>query len=96
MSVIEGDPFGPIKDEKKPVSPEPREVNLFHSRSDVDSSQQAQHHTLGIKHDQGSPGDHVHDGVSSRKVGTGLNLSAGTTLASLKTMLAKVIEFTDP
>lgn len=96
MPVTEGDPYGSIKEEKGPIAPEPREVNLFHTRSDVDSGPTAQHHTLGIKHDQASPGDHVHDGISSRKVGTNMNLAAGTTLASLKTMLQKVIEFTDP
>ena len=65
MPVFEDDPFGPIKQEKKPVSASPREVNLFHSRSDLDSSQTAQHHSLGIKHDQASAGDHVHDSKSS-------------------------------
>lgn len=96
MAVIEGDPFGDIKEDKGPASPEPREVNLFHERSDVDSNWAAQHHTLGIKHNQASPGDHAHDGKSSRKIGTGLNLHSGSTLAELKTMLAQVIDFTDP
>lgn len=101
MSVFEDDPYGKIKQEKKPLSPEPREVNLFHTRSDVDSSQLAQHHTLGVKHDQASAGDHSHDGKSSRKVGTGLNLtcdtgvSTATDLANLLAMLHNVIDFTE-
>lgn len=100
MAVVDDDPFGEIKEEKKPVSPAPREVNLFHSRSDVDSSTGAQHHTLGIKHDQASSGDHNHDGRGSRKIGQGLGLTVNTSgatqtdLDNLILMLQQVIEFT--
>lgn len=51
------------------------EVNKFHSNSDVDSSVTAQHHTLGIQHNQVSPGDHTHDGKSSKRIGKGKNLA---------------------
>lgn len=101
MPVVEGDPWGEIKEDAKPVSPEPREVNLFHARSDVDSKQTAQHHTIGLNHNQTSAGDHNHDGQSSRKLGHGLNLTltgskgGNAALASLITMLGNVIEFTD-
>jgi hypothetical protein len=101
MSVIKNDPFGEIKEDSKPPTPEPREVNLFHSRSDVDSGPLAQHHTIGIKHDQASPGDHNHDGQGSRKIGQGLNLTVtgakagNVALTNLLTMLKSVIEFTD-
>lgn len=54
-------------------------VQDIHKRSDQDSSQVAQHHTLGTKHDQASPGDHNHDGSNSLKV------LAGTTLTGAKT-----------
>lgn len=53
--------------------PSPRIVNLFHSRSDKDSNQSAQHHTLGLDHNQASPGDHTHDGRNSKLVGKGLD-----------------------
>lgn len=46
--------------------PAPRIVNLFHARSDKDSHQSAQHHTLGLDHNQSSPGDHNHDGRNSK------------------------------
>lgn len=46
--------------------PSPRIVNLFHARSDKDSNQSAQHHTLGLDHNQASPGDHIHDGRNSK------------------------------
>jgi hypothetical protein len=39
-----------------------------HLKSDVDSSPVSQHHTLGVSTNQASPGDHIHDGRSSRKL----------------------------
>lgn len=53
----------------------PAEVSKFHSNSDVDSAVTAQHHTLGIQHGQSSPGDHKHDGASSKLIGKGINPS---------------------
>ena len=98
-SVVPTDPFG---SQKKPVTkttPAPDEVQNFHARSDIDSSQLAQHHSLGIKHDQASPGDHKHDGKNSRKLAEGLTLtgdrSAGTALDNLIAMLEDVLGFTD-
>jgi hypothetical protein len=56
-----------------PIPPSATESAKAHSNSDVDSSVVAQHHTLGIQHNQGSPGDHKHDGKSSKKIGKGIN-----------------------
>lgn len=101
MPVVKDDPFGEIKEDAKPATPEPREVNLFHSRSDVDSGTSAQHHTIGVKHNQAAAGDHNHDGKASRKIGQGLSLnvvSSGTdtaTIDSMLLMLHNVIEFTE-
>lgn len=101
MPVFEDDPFGPIKDDKKRPTANPREVNAFHNSSDVDSSVNAQHHTLGIKHNQASAGDHIHDGGSTRKLGTGMNLTltgskgGNVALANLITMLKNFVDFTD-
>jgi hypothetical protein len=44
------------------------EVNALHTNSDVDKSAISQHHTLGTLATQASPGDHVHDGVSSKRI----------------------------
>jgi len=44
------------------------EVKTLHRDSDVDESPIAQHHTLGILPNQASPGDHIHDGKSSKKI----------------------------
>lgn len=54
-------------------SPTPQEVNRFHAKSDVDSSKVAQHHTLGFQANQSSPGDHIHDGKTSKQIGAGLD-----------------------
>lgn len=71
-------------------------VNNFHRKSDVDSSQEAQHHTLGVKQDQASPGGHKHDGTNSLKILTGTNISGAKTgnpapaLASVIAALVKL------
>lgn len=46
-------------------------VNSFHLNSDVDKSAISQHHTLGIQATQASPGDHNHDGTTSKKLELG-------------------------
>ena len=64
------------------TSPEyvpPDAVNKFHSNCDVDGGVTAQHHTLGIQAAQASPGDHSHDGKSSKRIGKGLDPSFPTT-----------------
>lgn len=100
-SIFENDAFGPIKNDRKSAAPTPGQVNSMHANSDVDSSTTAQHHTLGIKHDQASSGDHTHDGKASRKIGTGLSLTltgakgGNVALTNLIALLKNVIEFTD-
>lgn len=54
-------------------------VNKFHANSDNDTGPTAQHHTLGILHNQSSPGDHTHNGKSSKKIGKGINPGFPTT-----------------
>lgn len=100
-TVIPGDPWGILKNEKGAPGTDPRVVAAFHARDDVDSNQQAHHHTIGVKHDQAAAGDHSHDGAGSRKVGAGLGLtcdtgvSTATDLSNLLAMLHKVIDFTE-
>lgn len=55
-------------------TPDSQAINKLHTNSDVDSSVTGQHHTLGIQHNQSSPGDHKHDGKSSKLIGKGVNL----------------------
>jgi len=54
-------------------APSSQTVTKFHANSDVDSTVTAQHHTLGIQHNQASPGDHTHNNKSSKKIGKGIN-----------------------
>ena len=61
------------------------EVNKFHGNSDIDSSVVSQHHTLGILHNQASPGDHTHNGKSSKRIGKGLDLAFPTTAGATYT-----------
>lgn len=102
MAVVDDDPFGDIKKEQKSNSPEPRDVNTFHTRSDSDTGPNAQHHTIGIGHNQAAAGDHNHDGTATRKVGTGLKMTCNTLsvtdavrIQNILAMLHKIIDFTE-
>lgn len=101
MPVVENDPFGGIKGEAKNFKFPADAVNKFHSTSDLDLSPNAQHHTLGPKANQASPGNHIHDGKTSKPIGAGMALTFQTTASTadqkvdrLIDMLKKVIEFT--
>jgi hypothetical protein len=48
----------------------PDQATIAHLRSDVDSSKQSQHHTLGLGRNQAAQGDHSHDGLTGNKLGT--------------------------
>ena len=98
-SVIPNDPFGPVKTPVQRLSPPPAEVQKFHARSDVDSGPMAQHHSLGVKHNQASAGDHTHDGVGSLFLMDGITVTGSkggnAALADLITKLAAALGFTD-
>lgn len=65
----------------QPNVPSSTEVQKAHSNSDVDASTTAQHHTLGIAHNQAAPGDHNHNGKNSKKLGKGLDPAFPTVAA---------------
>lgn len=50
----------PVEMQAKAGTVDPLTVAKFHEKSDVDSSQDAQHHSLGPRHDQAAAGDHTH------------------------------------
>lgn len=99
--MFEDDPFGPIKKDQISPNPSTKEVTAFHTKADTDGSPTSSHHTLGINRNQASPGNHVHDGKASPKIGRGLTLTltgakgGNVALGNLITMLKQVIEFTD-
>lgn len=55
--------------------PDAQVVDDFHTNSDVDSRNEAQHHTLGPLPTQASPGDHTHDGGNSALILQGETIS---------------------
>lgn len=77
----------------------PEAVNSFHKKSDVDSSAKAQHHTIGTKQDQAASGAHDHDGINSKKIMVGVNITGAkggnVALTNLITALAAALGFTD-
>lgn len=93
------DPFGAPKQPVIDPNPPPQVVNAFHKRSDVDSKTNAQHHTLGPGHNQSSPGDHKHDGTSSKRLGDGLTISGSAAgnaaLNSVITQLTTILGWTN-
>jgi hypothetical protein len=103
LLTIPNDPYGKIKPDKK--NPEEvidaRSSQLAHAKSDVDSGQFAQHHTLGSKRNQASPGDHTHTGKDSRLLGKGAGLSisgsrgGNAAVLSIIQMLQQIIDFND-
>lgn len=99
--VIKDDPFGILKTERRDNVPSARQVNELHTKADVDASTGSFHHTLGIGHNQASPGDHSHDGQTSRLIGQGrkiaINGSRGgnAALLSLINALKQVMDLTD-
>ncbi len=77
------------------TEPSAFEVSKIHNRADTDSQPSALHHTLGPSGLQASPGDHTHDGRSSKRlyspppVVTG-SRGANAALTSLLTELARL------
>lgn len=73
---------------------DPITVAKFHEKADTDADANAIHHSLGPRHDQSSPGDHRHDGVSSLKLLAGTNISGsrsgGAALVSVIAALVKL------
>jgi len=100
-AVVDGDPFGPIRKEKTSTAPDPRTVGQFHERADTDASTGAIHHTLGIGHNQASPGDHAHDGAGSALIGRGRKLQLHTAVSDAQKilniidMLHRFVDFTE-
>lgn len=84
----------------------PQESRRAHQRADTDLGPRSLHHTLGIKRNQASPGDHTHEGITSKKIGPlemdPVNLGetraewtipVAPTVNDLVTLLARFVEF---
>ncbi|MFF5977064.1 hypothetical protein ACFY7C_36790 [Streptomyces sp. NPDC012769] len=72
-SPVNVDEFGQVynsdSDPSKWSAEDPADSRKAHARSDVDLSPRSLHHTLGNRRNQASPGDHNHDGTTSKKIG---------------------------
>lgn len=64
-----GQQYTADNDRSKWSSDAPAESRRAHDRADTDMGPRSLHHTLGPKHNQASPGDHNHDGSTSKKIG---------------------------
>ena len=62
-----------------------KDVTEIHRNADVNKSQEAMHHTLGIQRNQASPGSHIHDGTDSEYLLAGVIFtgSRGSTTAAV-------------
>lgn len=69
-------------DPSREKKPEAAEVHAFHENADKDGSQTALHHSLGPGPNQAAPGNHLHDGGSSKILDPVLS---GTTITGAKT-----------
>ncbi len=101
-TTMKGDPFGEIRSGQVDETASPKQVSDFHKNADTDASVTSTHHTLGSRRGQATPGDHVHDGKNSRRIGDGLGLtvtgSRGTGAAITSLIAALVtagIDLTD-
>ena len=66
--------------------PASKEVEVFHTNSDKDGSPTSSHHTLGNGPNQAAPGDHTHDGGSSKQ------LLEGTSIIGSKSTGTQVVD----
>lgn len=63
-----GQKYNADADDSKWSGESPADSRKYHSRADTDSGPNSFHHTLGPKRNQASPGNHNHDGTTSKKL----------------------------
>lgn len=68
------------------------EVKEFHTNADTDGSSKSIHHTLGSGINQASPGNHTHDGGSSKLLLDGVTITgAKAGNAALASVIAVLV-----
>jgi len=82
------------KETTSKTSPPSEAVNDFHRNSDVDARKESQHHTLGNRPGNASPGDHVHDGQNGIALldGVSFTLSRTANVASILDQICDALE----
>ena len=74
------------------TTPSAKEVEVYHTNADTDGSSTSIHHTLGPKRGQSSPGDHTHDGSTSKLLLEGVTLTgAKAGNAALASVIAALV-----
>lgn len=63
-----GQKYNADADDSKWSGQSPADSRKYHSRADTDTGPNSFHHTLGPKRNQASPGNHTHDGTTSKKL----------------------------
>ena len=76
-----------------PVGPTPssKEVLAFHLKADTDGDEGSTHHTLGSNKGQASPGDHTHDGGSSKLLLEGVTITGNTATAVINSIVDALV-----
>lgn len=78
------------KTKQEDPSPSATIVDKFHKNADTDVRKESIHHTLGPGQSQAAPGDHMHDGGTSRKILDGYQLTGSK--ANPVTMWPSIIQ----
>jgi hypothetical protein len=89
------DQFGQVykvdDDQSKWSAEAPQETRKAHNRADVDVSPRSMHHTLGPRRNQASPGNHTHDGSTSKRI-----IQIGSVSVSFTSLQSTTINVTFP
>lgn len=101
-----GQTYNADYDKSKWSGESPQDTRRTHTRADTDLGPRALHHTLGTSRNQASPGDHNHDGTTSKKLGplemdpanlgqtrAVWTIPAAPTVADLVDLLEKFVNF---
>jgi hypothetical protein len=84
-----------VEPKEEDPSPPVDVVRKFHANAPVDVSATDIHHTLGLRNGQASPGNHIHDGSTSKlllsdQTLTGSKASPSTVLPSIIACLVRL------
>lgn len=94
------DDFGQVRSgdkDRSRIGKPPETSAQDHYHSDLDSGPQSQHHTLGTGRNQSSPGNHIHDGVTSRMLfQSGMASVSFTAQSSFTQAVTFPIPFAEP
>lgn len=68
-----------------------REVREFHANDDLNSGNDAHHHSIGKSAGKSAPGPHIHDGLDSETLLSGPITGNAASLANLADVVKQII-----